>query len=112
MAAAELQLEPGTIVWIRLDPTQGREQHGHRPALVVASAAYLHLVDSLAIVAPISSVDRGWDNHIEVVGLSRRSWVMTEQIRTVSRSRITSADGVVDENTLAAVSGWIGDFLV
>jgi len=106
-------LAPGDVVWVESDPAVGSEQAGRRPALVVAGVSYLAIVDSLAIVVPITTVDRGWPNHIPVLGvqLPKVCWAMSEQVRTVSRDRIVARAGRVDESTLATVSRWISDFL-
>ena len=32
--------EAGDIVWLEFDPQAGREQAGHRPAVVLSPAAY------------------------------------------------------------------------
>src|SRR5690606_38717482 len=71
-------LAPGDIVWVAPDAAVGREQAGRRPALVVAGADYLQLIDSLAIVAPLTSVDRDWPNHVPVTGAALpavRGWI-------------------------------------
>ncbi|GLI28303.1 hypothetical protein ARHIZOSPH14_25450 [Agromyces rhizosphaerae] len=110
----DAELAPGVIAWASLEPVRGREQGGHRPVLVVASAGYLDAVTTLAIVLPITTTDRGWPNHVRVdgpSGLDRPSWVMTEQPRTLSRDRLTSVGGQVSPETLAAVRMWLGDFL-
>lgn len=110
----ELELLPGAVVWASLAPVRGREQGGHRPVLVVASAGYLDAVTTLAIALPITTVDRGWPNHVLVdgpSGLDRPSWVMTEQPRTVSRERLTRVAGAVSPRCLAEVRIWLGDFL-
>jgi mRNA interferase MazF len=106
-------LAPGDIVWVAPDAAVGREQSRRRPALVVAGADYLQLIDSLAVVVPLTSVDRGWPNHIPVSGaaLPSTSWAMTEQVRTISRDRIVGAAGRADDETLRAVRGWIRDLL-
>lgn len=107
-------LEPGQIVWATLQPVRGREQGGHRPALVIASRGYLDAVTTLAIVVPVTTVDRGWPNHVLITGpsgLDRPSWIMTEQLRTVARERLTGVAGRVDDRCLATVRVWLGDFL-
>lgn len=93
---------------------QGREQGGHRPALVVASSGYLDAVTTLVIVLPITTVDRGWPNHVRVdgpSGLDRASWVMTEQPRTLTRDRLTGISGQISKKCLDEVRTWLGDFL-
>ena len=106
-------LAPGDIVWVAPDPAVGREQAGRRPALIVAGDDYLATVDSLAVVVPVTSVDRGWPNHVPITGaaLPDTSWAMTEQVRTISRERIVGHAGRADEPTLAEVRQWIRDFL-
>lgn len=106
-------LGPGDVIWVAPEIAVGREQAGWRPALVVAGAGYLETVDTLALVVPITTVDRGWPNHVEVIGadLGQRSWAMSEQLRTISRGRIVSRAGHADQATLAAVRVWLADFL-
>jgi mRNA interferase MazF len=111
---AEVQaLAPGDLVWVQPEIAVGREQSGRRPALVVAGAGYLDIVDTLALVVPITTVDRGWPNHIEVLSseLPGRSWAMSEQIRAISRERIVGRSGRANDAALAAVRTWIADFL-
>ena len=106
------ELWPGDIVWAEFAPTVGREHSGRRPALVVANSTYLDLVDELAIVVPLTTHDRGWENHIEVgADLPRRSWAMTEQVRTVDRRRLTGLIAGADDETMDAVRVWLVDFL-
>ncbi|MFB4349869.1 type II toxin-antitoxin system PemK/MazF family toxin [Microbacterium sp. CR_7] len=110
----EVDLLPGAVAWASLAPVRGREQGGHRPVLLVASAGYLDAVTTLAIALPITTVDRGWPNHVLVEGpsgLDRPSWIMTEQPRTVSRERLTGIAGSVSPGCLAEVRAWLGDFL-
>jgi mRNA interferase MazF len=107
------ELAPGDVVWVAPDAAVGREQAGRRPALVVCGSDYLQLIDSLAVVVPITSIDRGWPNHVPVTGaaLTSPSWAMTEQVRTISRERIVGTAGRADAATLRAVRGWIRDLL-
>jgi mRNA interferase MazF len=108
-----LELAPGDLVWVAPDATVGREQSGRRPAVVVASVDYLATVDMLAIVVPVTSVDRGWPNHVPITGslLPQPSWAMTEQVRTISRERVVDRAGRVPPETLVAIRVWIRDFL-
>lgn len=106
---------PGSVVWVNLDPTVGREQAGRRPAVVVASAGYLDAVTELAIVVPATTSDRGWPQHVELTGasltLTRPTFAMTEQPRTISRGRIANVAGRVDRDCLASIRRWLRDFL-
>jgi mRNA interferase MazF len=108
-------LTHGAVVWVKLDPTRGREQAGTRPAVVLSSDGYLDAVPGLAIVVPATTRDRGWPHHVQLSGrdlsLPRASFAMTEQPRTVRRDRITRHAGRVDEPTMDAIRLWIRDFL-
>lgn len=108
-------LRRGDVVWAELDPTQGREQAGRRPVLVIASDLFLEQADTLAIILPATSTDRGWPNHVELQGPALRigvpTFAMTEQPRTIARSRIVGALGRVDSDTMAHVDMWLRDFL-
>ncbi len=107
----------GSIVWADLDPTRGREQSGTRPALVVSSTGYLSSVRGLVMVLPVTSVDRGWPHHVPLAadesGLPKRSFAMTEQLRTISIDRVSGRrGGVLDATTMAQVDQWLRDFLI
>ncbi|WP_124709257.1 type II toxin-antitoxin system PemK/MazF family toxin [Gordonia insulae] len=108
-------LRRGMVVWAELDPVRGREQSGRRPALVIASNLYLEQADSLAIILPATTTDRGWPNHIRLRGTaftpSRPTFAMTEQPRTVTRERLHDVIGVVDTDTMGEVDVWLRDFL-
>jgi mRNA interferase MazF len=106
-------LVPGDVVWVQPEIAVGRERAGRRPALVVAGIDYLQTVDTLALVVPITTADRGWPNDTEVVGaeLEQRSWAMSEQIRTISRERVAGRAGRANDATLTAVRRWLADFL-
>lgn len=106
-------LRRGAVVWADLDPTRGREQAGRRPALVVASDLYLEQAETLAIVVPATTTDRGWPNHVLLRGidLPRPTFAMTEPPRTLARARLHGALGVVDQATMAEVDRWLRDFL-
>lgn len=81
--------------------------------MVVAGDGYLESIDSLALIVPLTSVDRGWPNHVRVEGgeLPTDSWAMTEQVRAISRERIVGSAGDAADRSLAAVRVWLRDFL-
>ena len=49
----------GEIVWLRFTPRSGREQSGHRPALVLSPEAYNERT-GLALFCQITSVVKGY----------------------------------------------------
>src|SRR6478672_13810995 len=108
-------LRRGVVVWAELDPVRGREQAGRRPALVIASDLYLEQADTLAIIVPVTTNNRGWPNHVLLKGpdltLDQPSFAMTEQPRTVTRDRLFDLAGTVDGATMKEVDLWLRDFL-
>jgi len=115
MASDVFQLKPGSVFWAAPDPTVGAEQLSGRPFVVVASTDYLEQVTQLVLATPVTQKDRGWPNHIELIGatgLDSRSFAMTEQVRAISRQRITKVVGAVDATTLARIAEYLRDFLI
>lgn len=108
-------LRRGMVVWAELDPVRGREQSRRRPALVIASDGYLEQADTLAIIVPATTNDRGWPNHVRLRGpdlmLGEPTFAMTEQPRVVTRERLFDVAGTVDSATMREVDGWLRDFL-
>lgn len=114
MADACSSVRAGDVVWAELDPVHGREQGGRRPVVVVSGDDYNALVDTLLFVVPVTSVDRGWPNHVRLTGhfnLDRASWALTEQLRAISRERVHGLAGAVDDETLGRIRTWISTFL-
>ncbi|RAN79118.1 growth inhibitor PemK [Bacillus sp. SRB_336] len=108
-------LRRGMVAWAELDPVRGREQAGRRPALIIASDLYLEQADTLAIIVPATTNDRGWPNHVLLRGpnlvLAQPTYAMTEQPRVVARERLFEVAGTVDAATMREVDSWLRDFL-
>jgi len=102
----------GTIVKVRLSPTEGREQAGTRPVLVV-SASFFNERSDLLVVLPITSqkVDRIYPFEVLIdhnkCGLDLPSKVMANQVRTIDKKRVVGVYGLVGEAAMAAVNSAI-----
>ncbi|MGO3147827.1 MAG: type II toxin-antitoxin system PemK/MazF family toxin [Leucobacter sp.] len=109
-----IDVRRGLVVWADLDPVRGREQAGRRPALIVASDAFLEQANTLAIVVPATTKDRGWPNHVRLHGsaldLPAPTFAMTEQPRTITRERLIKSAGYVDISVMREVDRWLRDF--
>ena len=57
----------GDVVWLNFDPQSGREQAGHRPALVLSPASYNGRI-GLMIVCPITSKIKGYPFEVSMLG--------------------------------------------
>src|SRR5262245_41899161 len=78
--AARYVPEAGDIVWLQFDPQAGREQAGHRPALVLSSAAY-NGKTSLMICCPMTTRIKGYPFEVQIAGATP-SVVLADQIKS------------------------------
>ena len=74
--------DAGDIVWLEFDPQAGREQAGHRPALVLSPAAYNDKV-SLAVCCPLSTKVKGYPFEVEVETGKITSVVLSDQVKSL-----------------------------
>ncbi len=82
------------IYFCNLNPTQGSEQQGKRPVLVVSNDVVNHVLP-VSTVLPLSSVkarDKIYPTEVflsaKISGLPKDSVAMCQQIRTVSHERL------------------------
>lgn len=98
----------GDVVRVRLDPVEGSEQGGERPALVISP----DLINEHAPVVLIASItSRKTDRvypfeaalHPPEGGLGHESKVLLLHIRSVDKRRLTGRYGAVSEATMERV---------
>jgi len=98
----------GEVWLVNLDPVEGHEQAGRRPALVLSVDAFNSSQAELVTLLPITSKARAVRTRVEVRppegGLGTVSYVMGEQTRTVSTRRLVRRLGVASGGTIARVS--------
>lgn len=81
----------GDIVWADLDPTQGHEQSGQRPVLVLSHDIFNERSGTVIAVALTSQRPRaGFPLTLELsdAKLPKQSWAKISQIRTLSTKRL------------------------
>jgi mRNA interferase MazF len=96
--------ERGALVWVDFTPQSGREQAGHRPALVISPRIY-HERSKLAVVCPITSNLRPWPWKVVLpTGLSVAGAVLVDQVRAIDRdARGLRQAGVAPQTVVAEV---------
>ena len=72
----------GDIIWLVLDPRIGREQSGHRPALVL-SPKLLTERTNLAIICPITSKVKGLPYEVVLKRAKTKGAVLPIHLRSV-----------------------------
>lgn len=95
-------------VWLaNLNPTQGHEQNGIRPVLVISDNRLNQGPSGLVFVLPISKHQRPIPAHLAVAppegGLDLPSSILCDAIRSIDKSRLTKRLGVVSDPILDRV---------
>jgi mRNA interferase MazF len=92
---------------INLDPTRGHEQAGTRPCLIVSADPFNRGPARLVVIVPITSRARNIPSHVELNppegGLTRRSFIKCEDVRSASTERLLQRMGAVSSATLTQV---------
>ena len=83
---------------------------------MIAAREYLESIPNLVIVVPVTTVERGLPHQVRLrgplLGLTKPSWGLTEQPRTITRERLTPRPaGSVDGDCLTEVDQRLRDFL-
>ncbi len=100
-------MKQGDIYWAQLNPTKGSEQKGQRPVLIISGNA---MNDNLGMViaCPFSTSLKNYPGSVLIEkskqnGLSKDSEVITFQIRSLSKSRLTQKLGSICPSELKRV---------
>jgi mRNA interferase MazF len=97
----------GEIWDAQLEPVMGHEQGGRRPVMIVSVDEISSGPGEMCIVVPLTRTDRGTPLHVRIDppegGLRAASFVLPENIRSVSRQRLARRRGSVRDDTLCQV---------
>jgi mRNA interferase MazF len=98
----------GDIWLVDLNPVRGHEQSGRRPGLVFSVNLFNQGPADLVVVLPITTRPKGIPFHVEVsdseTGLKQRSFIKCEDLRSVSKARLSKRLGAVSGQTLELVA--------
>lgn len=82
----------GDIVWLQFNPQIGREQAGHRPAVVLTPADY-NRNSGLLLCVPLTTRVKGYPFEVPVAG-DRPSVALVDHVKSVDwRSRHATKKG-------------------
>jgi mRNA interferase MazF len=95
-------------VWrVDFDPVRGHEQGRLRPALIVSNDLFNHGSIGLVTVVPITSKARSIRTWLRLEppegGLPQASFVICDQVRTVSKDRLGKRFGAVSPHIMAEI---------
>lgn len=99
----------GEVHFARLDPTEGSEQAGTRPVVVVSREA-INRYSPVIVVCPLTDVvhvPKLYPSDVRVQapegGLSKDSVVLTGQVRAIAKSRLLKRLGELGPDTMKQV---------
>jgi mRNA interferase MazF len=97
-----------SIHWAQLNPTRGSEQAGRRPVLIISNNHANEILPNVTVI-PISSITESakiYPTEVylspDVSSLPKPSVAMIHQIRTVSKVRLESMCGVIENEAVKA----------
>ncbi|HVC92263.1 MAG TPA: type II toxin-antitoxin system PemK/MazF family toxin [Pirellulales bacterium] len=97
---------------VALDPTVGHEIRRTRPAVVISND-HMNELAATILVMPITAGHHTYFHWIEVTppegGLTKPSSIITEQIRTIDKSRLRRRLGAVRAPTMESIEQAIRD---
>ena len=108
----ELNVKRGEIYYADLSPVVGSEQGGMRPVLIVQNdVGNRHSPTVIAAAITSQPNKTRLPTHIEIsardYGLSRKSVVLLEQIRTLDKRRLRERMGCLDHTLMQQVDNAI-----
>lgn len=95
-------------IWIaNLDPTQGHEQGKTRPCLIISVDGFNNSPADMVVVAPLTRTNRKIPLHVELLppegGVTSPSYILCDQIRTISATRVKNCLGQISDDTMLRV---------
>ena len=98
-------INKGDIYYASLDPIVGSEQNGTRPVVIIQNDIGNKYSPTVIVAAITSQINKAkLPTHIEIdskdCGLKNNSVILTEQIRTIDKSRLKEKIGHIDDNSV------------
>ena len=101
-------IERFQIFLVRLDPTAGAETAKTRPRVIVSPDELNRSVATI-IIAPMTTVRRGWPTRVEITFQGKTGEIALDQIRAVDKSRLVKRLGKLNSETADAVLDTLGE---
>lgn len=101
-------IQRGDIYYADLSPVTGSEQGGLRPVIVIQNDKGNQYSPTVIVAAITSNIKKTkLPTHIvlpEIEGLSKKSIVLLEQIRTIDKSRLSNKIGSIDSEYMHKIN--------
>jgi len=100
---------PGELYWVEFPPTDGHEQAGRRPAIVLQTDSFASSLP-VTLVVPVTGqpANARFPGTVYVTpsaqnGLFKASVILAFQIRALDRRRFRNRIGVIEEQVLVEI---------
>ena len=108
-------MKQGEIWYANLNPTQGSEQAGHRP-IVIISGNLLNTHLEIVICCPLTTKIKNFKGNVVLTPnasnkLELPSEVLTFHVRSISKSRLTKKIGVISKEELQSTLTSLNEIL-
>ncbi len=101
----------GDVVWLNFNPQAGREQAGHRPALVLSPKEY-NRKTGLAVMCPMTTQVKGYPFEVEITTGAQRGVVLSDHLKNLDwRERKVTFKGKASQSVLKEVTEKISALL-
>ena len=108
-------MKQGEIWYANLNPTQGSEQAGHRP-IVIISGNLLNTHLEIVICCPLTTKIKNFKGNVVLTPnasnkLELPSEVLTFHVRSISKNRLTKKIGVISKEELQSTLTSLNEIL-
>jgi mRNA interferase MazF len=97
------------IRWAALDPAIGSEMAKTRPAVIVSLDELNERLQTITVCPLTSTLHPSWRSRLQVQCAGQPSEIAVDQIRTISKSRISHKIGALNDDESAALRRIIGE---
>jgi mRNA interferase MazF len=101
-------IERFAIFLVKLDPVTGAETAKTRPCVIV-SPDELNRALATVIIAPMTTVRRGWPTRIPVAFQGKDGEIALDQIRAIDKTRLVKRLGRLERSTAMVVLDSLGE---
>jgi mRNA interferase MazF len=100
----------GDVYWAKLDPSEGSEQAGTRPVIIVSRDA-INRGSPVVVIVPVTSRSNKthiYPSQVEIAigvgGLRANSVALCEQVRAIAKTRLERQLGRLPSNVVSQIS--------